>query len=670
MVDEKNKIDPKPISYALPEHLAARHSAQQREGIIQIVGYSMGFICFILAGALLPTINKIRTERQLVINPDKVGTLPPDLALLGKLGTFRALAIDWASIRASRLQEEGKYYEALQLHRTVCDLAPRFPTVWSNAAWNMAYNISVAQYTPEARWQWVRNGLTILRDEGIVYNPHAVALYKELSWIYWHKIGDFLDDHHLNYKRAFAVEMERVLGSPPITLKDEDYFSWFKEIVDAQRDLKGLIASDQDVERLVFLLDALAIKPDISLLDFVARNIRPELSMDDLRVETQTEDSVDAQRLDLLKDPKNAQPLKKLLATVRYLELKEHHKLDPDFMYELMERYGPLDWRNAFVHSLYWACLGDRESQHYANLSIHDQLNNARFVLIGLQNLVVKGQITLWPNFDDPFSSYIEMTPDTRYIPFLHREYMRLGKEYFADDPNFREGTPGPKYLGGFITAMQVWIQLLYMEGGERNLDQAANFFAWLREFNRHPDGSEQKQYTTTLDQFVMGELKTQLIIYKTSNALIRSMLDRGLKQFALRQNRAASRSFQLAHLSYKEWEKDLFNDVHERRLMPPFDVMVRDQIERFMTQTRVAPLYKATLWKNILRTSPKYGQMTYDRLRPYFQEQCNALDPPWDVTIAFPEPPAMETYRKNPRNRLKKRPSDIGAEEGSKHKG
>lgn len=144
--------------------------------------------------------------------PRQITGLPPDLALLGKLGTFRALAIDWAFIRADRLKEEGKYYEAYELHDTICKLAPRFPKVWVHAAWNMAYNISVAQYTPEARWQWVSNGIKVLRDGGIHYNPKSVTLYKELTWIYWHKIGDFLDDEHLNYKKALAVEMEAVLG--------------------------------------------------------------------------------------------------------------------------------------------------------------------------------------------------------------------------------------------------------------------------------------------------------------------------------------------------------------------------------------------------------------------------------------------------------------------------
>ena len=127
--------------------------------------------------------------------------------------------------------------------------------------------------------------VTLLRDKGIQYNPTSVAIYKELAWIYWHKIGDILDDEHLNYKKALAIEMEQVLGPPPITLEDEEYFAWFREIVDAPRDLEALIRDDPKIASLVAKLEAIRLRPDESLLDFVARYLRPELKLSDLIAE-------------------------------------------------------------------------------------------------------------------------------------------------------------------------------------------------------------------------------------------------------------------------------------------------------------------------------------------------------------------------------------------------
>ena len=155
------------VQYTLPEHLAARRVSQRSEWTVQIVALTIAAVCLAGAGLLTRPINEIRKSQQLVIDPAVLATLPPNIALLSKLGTFRALAIDWAAIRAERLKSEGKHYEALQLHQTICALAPQFPKLWAYAAWNMAYNISVSQYTPEARWQWVQNGIKILRDEGL-----------------------------------------------------------------------------------------------------------------------------------------------------------------------------------------------------------------------------------------------------------------------------------------------------------------------------------------------------------------------------------------------------------------------------------------------------------------------------------------------------------------------
>jgi len=624
----------------------------RRQSLVQIVGVLLAIICFVGAGFLVRPINNIRQECQLVVDPESLGTLPPDIALLGKLGTFRALAIDWASIRAERLKEEGKTYEAHQLHLTVCRLAPRFARVWVNAAWNMVYNISVMKYTPEERWQWVQNGINLLRNEGIHYNPRSVSLYKEIAWIYWHKIGDIMDDEHLNYKRALAVEMERILGPPIIALTDNEYFDWFRAIVEAPRDLKWVLESDKDVARLVAHLDTVGLKPDEGLLDFVARNIRPELNVATLVKDNQGKDPSLASRLEVLTDAKESEAVERLLAAVRSKSLREHYRLDLDRMLDMMvNQYGPLDWRNGFAHTLYWSSLGDEVSRGYANTDLADAMNTARLVFFSLQSMVMRGKIVLWPNFDDPFSSYIELAPDARLIPYLYETYLRLGKEHFSDDPNFVEGTPGPKYMNGFVSNMHTWIQVLYAEGGEKNLAQAENFYVWLRENNLHPDGTKQERYLQTLDEFVMGDVLGQLWTSKAANALIRSWIRRGLKELGLGLAATDIRSFEIAKKSRLYWMSDADKDISDRRQMPAFVVMVRDEIENLMKEPDLSQLFKARLWRAL---PLEQRQMTYDRLRPYFVELCAAQDPPWDVDAAFEEPPGMDEFRKQ---KIKTRP-------------
>ena len=66
------------------------------------------------------------------------------------LGGLRAIASEIIWFRADRLQEEGRYVELAQLASMLTAMEPRTPEVWSYAAWNLAYNVSVMMPTPEA----------------------------------------------------------------------------------------------------------------------------------------------------------------------------------------------------------------------------------------------------------------------------------------------------------------------------------------------------------------------------------------------------------------------------------------------------------------------------------------------------------------------------------------
>jgi hypothetical protein len=138
---------------------------------------------------------------------------PPVLAFTTKaLGGFRGLIANALWIRANELQEEGKYFEMVQLADWITKLQPNLSSVWIHLAWNMAYNISVKLNDPEDRWKWVRRGTELLRDEGLRYNPKEPQLYRELAWFFQHKMGHYLDDAHQHYKYQWAHEMMQVLG--------------------------------------------------------------------------------------------------------------------------------------------------------------------------------------------------------------------------------------------------------------------------------------------------------------------------------------------------------------------------------------------------------------------------------------------------------------------------
>ena len=120
------------------------------------------------------------------------------------LGGLRSIAAEVVWFRADRLQEEGRYVELAQLASALSFMEPHTPEVWSYAAWNLAYNVSVMMSTPEDRWRWVLAGLRLLRDEGLVYNPRSSELYRDLAWMFELKIGANIDSASATYREKWA----------------------------------------------------------------------------------------------------------------------------------------------------------------------------------------------------------------------------------------------------------------------------------------------------------------------------------------------------------------------------------------------------------------------------------------------------------------------------------
>lgn len=139
---------------------------------------------------------------------------PPVLAFATvALGGFRGLIVNALWIRANDLQDQDKFFDMVQLVDWITKLEPHFDDVWKVEAWNMAWNISVKFKDPEDRWHWVERGIQLLRDNALRFNPGETGLYRELSWIFQNKVGAFLDDAHMTYKRHWAEEMQDIFVS-------------------------------------------------------------------------------------------------------------------------------------------------------------------------------------------------------------------------------------------------------------------------------------------------------------------------------------------------------------------------------------------------------------------------------------------------------------------------
>jgi hypothetical protein len=140
-------------------------------------------------------------------------TAPPVLAFTTvALGGFRGLIANLLWLRAVDLQDQGKFFEKVQLADWITKLQPHFVSVWAFQAWDMAYNISVKFDHPADRWLWVKRGIELLRDEALRFNPNEPLIYNQLAWLFQHKMGQDLDDAHMHYKSEWARMMNEVLN--------------------------------------------------------------------------------------------------------------------------------------------------------------------------------------------------------------------------------------------------------------------------------------------------------------------------------------------------------------------------------------------------------------------------------------------------------------------------
>lgn len=178
----------------------------------------------LLALAALLFLGVFQVQRAINMDRERLGltkvapleNAPPVLAFTTvALGGFRGLIANALWIRLSELQEDEKFFEMVQLADWITKLEPHFVQVWTMQSWNMAYNISVKFKDAEDRWRWVQRGITLLRDDGLKYNPDEALIYRELSWFFQHKMGQNLDDAHMLYKFRWAEEMEKVIGNHP-----------------------------------------------------------------------------------------------------------------------------------------------------------------------------------------------------------------------------------------------------------------------------------------------------------------------------------------------------------------------------------------------------------------------------------------------------------------------
>jgi len=482
---------------------------------IQIVALLVMALCFGGAGVFANRMSAISGRAHLTYADRAEEGQPPEVALGIAMGAFRGIFVNYLWFRANELKEAGKYYEAVELSRVITKLQPRFPRVWVFHAWNLAYNISVSTQTREERWQWVQDGVRLLREQGIRANPNDMLLHKELAWIFLHKIQGITDDANIFYKWNMAAEWTNVLGVPPNPdpkARDREsvskqFAAWLQPIADAPDTLEELYLIEPTTRELV---DALKrdtdVGPSYQLLRMVALKTALDTSGRKSAM-VKTFDPRSLRFLALSEDPRFAKAWPALLAHTRKRVLVDQYNMEPARMVRYTLKYGPIDWRSPAAHGLYWAARGVDVSQSRANagnMKDFDFVNTDRIVIQSIQELYRAGTI---------YFDYLTFTQDERPVWFaVPNDYFietygsilgELRARSKVDDLGKRIFT---LYSAGYENFMKDAIRVFFRRGDRATADRYyRDLGTWEGQNANDPDRA--RLFAMPLEQFVYQEL-------------------------------------------------------------------------------------------------------------------------------------------------------------------
>jgi hypothetical protein len=644
----------------------------RRETGIQLLAFTAMLAFLAASGALATRIAGSAGKNKLVYADKAEAGDPPQVALGIAMGAFRGLFVNYLWIRANDLKQDGKFYEAVDLAKTITKLQPRFPKVWQFHAWNLAYNISVSTNTPQERWNWVQAGVRLLRNEGIPNCPNDLGIHRELAWIHLHKIQGYMDDAHRYYKKQFALEWTFVVGSPPQfkledmgtgKLKDAYLKRWIGPIADAPDTEEELLSPkprngespEQAAKRAAEIANLIsAIKREAGLdLDL---NFLRQFEIIDAAARGALATGIVPPRL-------QDDPLARLIAdkrfgresgmaVVNYTKKKvlvHDYHMDPDAMVRYTQTYGPLDWRHPAAHAIYWSHRGVEETLRRVNeqnLQNFDVLNTDRLTIQALQELFRSGDLT----FDVLNPDFYLALPNTEFIDSYGQALAdMIARSKYEKD----HSKPYRFFMAGYTNFMLDAIRYLYRRGDR---DAAADYLAKLRsnkELNINDMGMfERLKYN--IDDFIVHEIQDdsredspvvamQEVTGSLYAAYVGGLLRGDTKRFTDGFNYA-----RLFHENYQQSRafKTWITGKDGRMGFPPFENWAADIFAQLIQNA--GPYSGSTMYRRAPADlqAGTYAFLERTRLKAGIDAAEKQGNPAFDVWFPPPPPAVLEVYR------------------------
>jgi hypothetical protein len=617
--------------------------------LIQLIASLVAVIALVVAGLVVtPTLQEQREELQLVGSRDVSTEVPATVAFTSTMmGPFRPMLVNMLWYRIERLKQEGKFFEINELSNWITTLQPHFPKVWAFHAWNMAYNVSVQTYTEEERWAWVNKGIRLLRERGLKYNPRSVALYRELTWIFFHKVGQYSDDVHWYYKMRLCRDWQEILGSYAEGKTTQQVMTEFMQIVDAADTVVQLREADSDVDRIIKeFIEPAGYKIEGGQAGTKHENREKLLrelgkiimysyayTLEDLPLTVREQQTYyDSKLVPIMQDEKLRPAVKKLLSTLRKRVLIDNYNMKPADMHALMlELNAPLDFRHPSVHAMYWSSVGIREMQTAIKDGHFDRVNTLRQTHHAAQDLVDTGRLIF-----DPINNNFDQKPDVRFIEVYHDAWKMARKELAENE----RGDNLPYKTGHENLLLKSFVySMLY--GSKEKAVEYRNTAARLYANERH--NKESGRYLMTDYELMKKEYAQLAPNMETASQFLDAMVGHAIGALVEGKNRDYQKYVGYATNAYKTYQAEMFATAiagRDRMKLRPLKQVFAESFFRILISP--LPVEKRSRAWNV--ADLELRKMVYAQVKLRLDRDAKAAG--MDPLAAFPPPLGMENLK------------------------
>lgn len=175
--------------------------------------------------------------------------------------------------------------------------------------------------------------------------------------------------------------------------------------------------------------------------------------------------------------------------------LRDHYKMDPEFMKEVDQHYGPLEWRLPESHAVYWAALGlEKARENPTKIKPDDLITLRRVVYQSMQICFQRGHLV-----NNPMVK-LELGPNLDIIPHVSAAYEQAAQE----DVNNHD-----HILRAHRNFLRDAVYFLYVHN---RLEDAAKWWKYLGE--KYPNSNvldskpNSRPSTLTLDEYAVSRVQ------------------------------------------------------------------------------------------------------------------------------------------------------------------